>query len=73
MDRNRARRRIRECYRLQEELSKAINDKYAITVHLDNSSVVRTVRGGSSFDEFSLTDGGEGWAREVAKVFEEMQ
>ena len=68
-----AARKMEDGYRLQEELSKAINEKYAITVHLDNSSVVRTVRGGSSIDEFSLTDGGEGWAREVAKVFEEMQ
>ena len=68
-----AARKMEDGSRLQEELSKAINAKYAVTVHVDNSTVVRTVRDGSTFDEFPLTDGGDGWVREVVKVFEEMQ
>ena len=68
-----AARKMEDGSRLQEELSKAINAKYAVTVHVDNSTVVRTVRDRSTFDEFPLTDGGDGWVQEVVKVFEEMQ
>ena len=57
----------------RKELEKRIASRYKSTVHIIESTVIRTRTGSQDFQEFRLSGSPETWSREVTDAFEEMR
>ena len=57
----------------KKETEKMMEAHYRTTLHIDNDTVLRTVRDSKEFDEYKLTGSAEGWSREVINIIEKMK
>ncbi len=55
-----------------KELEKLAAVKYALTLHIDNETVLRTTGGSQGFDEYRLSGSSATWSREVIEVLEKI-
>ena len=54
-------------------IEKLISNKYSVTLHIDNDTVLRTVKADSSFDEYELNVPAEEWAKKAITIIEEIE
>lgn len=56
-----------------QAIEKMISEKYASTLHIDNDSVLQTVRETKDFREFSLSGDAANWSRELMDVLARLE
>ena len=67
-----ARKRPKEA-KNEESLESRLSEKYPLTVHIDNDTVLRINNRTKEFREFSLKDAGAGWSKEIMGIIGEME
>ena len=55
-----------------QEITDLLNTKYASTIHIDNSMLLRTFSGSKECDVYALSGSPETWSREALDAFEKM-
>ena len=58
--------------RTLQEITDLLNTKYASTIHIDNSMLLRTFSGSKECDVYALSGSPETWSREALDAFEKM-
>ena len=54
-------------------MEKLISNKYSVTLHIDNETILRTVKADKSFDEFEINATPEEWAKRAITIIEEIE